>query len=97
MIMSSAWIARVIAAVQRFPQRFFGYMMVNPAAPNAGNSFQSSASVTPTPFVGELEIGLAVMFAGFRLSYTQVFQTQEFKHQHGGLHQFGSFALSAHF
>jgi predicted TIM-barrel fold metal-dependent hydrolase len=27
--------ASVIAAVQRFPQRFFGYMMVNPAAPNA--------------------------------------------------------------
>ena len=28
--------ASVIVAVQRFPQRFFGYMMVNPAAPNAG-------------------------------------------------------------
>ncbi len=62
-----------------------------------GNSFQSSAEVTPKPFVGEFEIGLALLFAGFRLSYTQVFQTQEFKHQHGGLHQFGSFALSAHF
>ncbi len=56
---------------------------------------------TPTPaikpFVGEIEGGLAVMAFGTRLTYTQVFQTQEFQHQKGGLHQFGSLALSVRF
>ena len=62
-----------------------------------GNSFRNSLEVTPKPFVGELEAGLALLYAGFRLTYTQVFQTEQFKHQRGGLHQFGSIALSAHF
>jgi hypothetical protein len=38
-----------------------------------------------------------MIFYGARLTYTQVFQTQEFQHQKGGLHQFGSFALSVRF
>ena len=49
------------------------------------------------PFVGEIEGGLALMVFGTRLTYTQVFQTQEFHHQKGGLHQFGSLALSVRF
>jgi hypothetical protein len=62
-----------------------------------GNDFRSSAHVTPTPFVGELQGGLAVIAFGTRLTYTQVVQTQEFKHQKGGPHQFGSLALSVRF
>ncbi len=62
-----------------------------------GNTFRSSPSVTLDPFVGELQGGVAVMAFGTRLTYTQVFQTQEFKHQKGGLHQFGSLALSVRF
>jgi hypothetical protein len=62
-----------------------------------GNSFRDSYSVVPKPFVGEMQVGLAILFSGVRLTYTQVFQTEEFQHQKGGLHQFGSFALSAHF
>ncbi len=62
-----------------------------------GNTWQSSPSVTLNPFVGELQAGLAVMAFGARLTYTQVFQTQEFHHQKGGLHQFGSLALSIRF
>jgi hypothetical protein len=53
--------------------------------------------VALTPLVGEIEAGLAMIFYGARLTYTQVFQTQEFQHQKGGLHQFGSFALSVRF
>lgn len=62
-----------------------------------GNTWQDSRSVTLTPLVGEFQAGLAIMAWGMRLSYTQVFQTQEFKHQTGGLHQFGSLALSVRF
>jgi hypothetical protein len=62
-----------------------------------GNDFQNSAHVTVTPLVGEFEGGLALMAYGARLTYTQVFQTQEFAHQHGGLHQVGSLALSVRF
>ena len=62
-----------------------------------GNPFESSRSVTLKPLVGEIEAGLAMMAFGTRLTYTQVFQTQEFQHQKGGLHQFGSLALSVRF
>jgi lipid A 3-O-deacylase len=62
-----------------------------------GNVFQSSQSVKLVPFVGEVEGGVAIMAFGARLTYTQVVQTQEFRHQHGGPHQFGSLALSMRF
>ena len=62
-----------------------------------GNTFQSSASAKRAPFVGELELGLAVILGRARLSYTQVIQTEEIKGQHGGPHQFGSLALSVRY
>jgi hypothetical protein len=62
-----------------------------------GNTWQDSRSVPVTPVVAELEAGFAVIVRGMRLSYTQVFQSQEFQHQRDGLHQFGSLALSVRF
>jgi len=62
-----------------------------------GTAFRSSPSATLVPWVGEFEGGLAVLAFGTRLSYTQVIQTEEVRGQHGGLHQFGSLTLSAHF
>ena len=62
-----------------------------------GNTWQNSRNVTIVPAVGEFEAGLALMAYGVRLTYTHVFQTQEYKHQKGGLHQFGSLALSMRF
>jgi hypothetical protein len=62
-----------------------------------GNTYQSSPSVNLTPWVGEFQAGAAIVAHGVRLTYTQVFQTQEFAHQKGGLHQFGSLALSVRF
>jgi hypothetical protein len=47
--------------------------------------------------VGEMEGGVAVMLYGFRLTYTQTWQTQEFKGAKAGLFNFGSLALSAKF
>ncbi|HTW29014.1 MAG TPA: lipid A deacylase LpxR family protein, partial [Acetobacteraceae bacterium] len=62
-----------------------------------GNLFQSSPHVSPVWDVGELEAGVALMVHGVRISYTQVLQTSEFRHQKGGLHQFGSLAASLRF
>jgi hypothetical protein len=62
-----------------------------------GNTWQKSRSVTIKPAVGEFQVGLAVMAYGVRVTYTQVLQTQEYEHQKGGLHQFGSLALSVRF
>ena len=60
-----------------------------------GNLWQDSRSVTVIPAVAEFQGGFALLFDDVRLTYTQVLQTQESEHQKGGLHQFGSLALSA--
>jgi hypothetical protein len=62
-----------------------------------GSMWSSSPSVKINPLVGEAYVGLAVMVFGARLTYTQVFQSQEFNHQKGGVHEFGSLALSVRF
>ncbi len=62
-----------------------------------GNDFVAGASVRRLPLLAEAQAGFAVMAWGMRLSYTHVVQTQQFQHQHGGLHQLGSLALSARF
>ncbi len=62
-----------------------------------GNTWRDSRSVGLKPVVGEIELGAALMAFGARLTYTHVLQTEEFHHQKGGLHQFGSLALSVRF
>jgi lipid A 3-O-deacylase len=62
-----------------------------------GNTFESSRSVKLRPLVAEAQAGVAVIAFGARLTLTEVFQTQEFQHQKGGLHQFTSIALSMRF
>ncbi len=47
--------------------------------------------------VGEMEAGVAVMYYGVRISYTQTWQTPEFDGSKGGLFNYGSLALSARF
>jgi lipid A 3-O-deacylase len=59
-----------------------------------GNTFQHSQGVSVTPLVGELDFGGAVTGDGFRVSYSQAVQTQTFRGQKGGAHQFGSLALT---
>ncbi|MBS0547394.1 MAG: lipid A deacylase LpxR family protein [Proteobacteria bacterium] len=46
-------------------------------------------SVTPRPFVGEASVGIAVLFRGVRISYTQVLRTPEF-YERSRFDQFGS-------
>jgi hypothetical protein len=62
-----------------------------------GDLFQSSRSVKRVPYLGEAELGAALLIAGTRLTYTQVIQTQEYRHQKGGPHEFGSLAWSLRF
>ncbi len=64
-----------------------------------GNTFRDRPTphVTKRPFVGEFQGGLAVMAYGVRLTYTQTWQTEEFRRQKAGLFNFGSLALSAKF
>jgi hypothetical protein len=47
--------------------------------------------------VGEMEAGAAVLWHGLRITYTQTWQTQEFRHARSGLFNFGSLAVSAKF
>lgn len=61
------------------------------------NPFRGGPHVNATWDVGELEGGLAILAYGVRLTFTYAAQTQEFEGQHGGLHQFGSAALSVKF
>jgi lipid A 3-O-deacylase len=63
-----------------------------------GSTFRNdSPSVSRVWDVGELEAGVAVMAYGLRITYTQTWQTQEFRHQKSGLFNFGSLAISAKF
>jgi hypothetical protein len=63
-----------------------------------GSTFRNNTpSVHRTWDVGEFEGGLAVLWAGLRFSYTQTWQTEEFRHAKAGLFNFGSLAVSAKF
>lgn len=63
-----------------------------------GSTFRSdSRNVGHVWDVGELEGGVAILWYGLRLTYTQTWQTQEFRHARSGLFNFGSVALSAKF
>ncbi len=62
-----------------------------------GNTFGASPHVSRSWLVGDFEVGAAVMFANWRLSYTQSFETKTFSGQQGGLHQMGALALTGRF
>jgi hypothetical protein len=62
-----------------------------------GNNFQSSRHVAAKWDVGELEAGAALIYRGVRVTYTQVWQTQEFRTAKAGLFNFGSLAASVRF
>jgi lipid A 3-O-deacylase len=58
-----------------------------------GNTWSSSRSVDKVPLVGDLQLGAALTFPSFRLSFTHVFRTKEFTTQHHA-DQFGAINLS---
>ncbi|WP_459674297.1 lipid A deacylase LpxR family protein [Acidisoma sp. 7E03] len=62
-----------------------------------GNSFANGPSVDKKPFVGDFSLGLAVIWHGVRVTFSQTWETHEFTTQQGGLFDFGSVAVSARF
>jgi hypothetical protein len=63
-----------------------------------GSTFRShSPHVSRIWDVGEMVAGAAVMWHGLRFTYTQTWQTQEFRGAKSGLFNFGSLAVSAKF
>lgn len=62
-----------------------------------GNTWAQSRSVDARPFVADLQAGVAVMWHGVRIAYTQVWRTEEFYGQRGGMQQFGSLSVSFRF
>jgi hypothetical protein len=75
----------------------FGGQVVGNDITLNGNTFVNSASVKPETFVGQAQGGLAILAFGTRLTYTQVVQTETFKHEKGGAHEFGVLAMSLRF
>jgi lipid A 3-O-deacylase len=61
------------------------------------NPFRGGPHVSTVWDVAEMQGGFAVMAYGMRLTFAYVVQTQEFNGQTGGLHQFGSAAISVRF
>lgn len=62
-----------------------------------GEPFRSGPHVSKKWAVAEFEGGVGVIWHGVRITYTQVFRTEEFHGQKGGLFNFGSLALSTKF
>ena len=69
-----------------------GYDMLLQSGP-----FRGGPHVSSVWDVAEMQGGFAVMAYGMRLTFAYVAQTQEFAGQTGGLHQFGSAAISFRF
>ena len=61
-----------------------------------GNSFEQSRSVDKLNLVGDLELGAAVTFRAFQLSFTHVFRSREYATQKAA-DQFGAVNLSVRF
>ena len=61
-----------------------------------GNTFESSRSVNKMNLVGDLTFGAAVTFDAFRLAFTRVIRTREYKTQ-GQESQFGAVDLTFRF
>ncbi|PCD80709.1 hypothetical protein CO710_00550 [Acetobacter orleanensis] len=80
---------------------FFGGVTGQAVAYDAsleGNTMRSnSLHVNKKWDVGEIHAGLAVMFYGVRVSYSQVWQTQQFDGAKSGLFNYGSLMVSAKF
>ncbi len=62
-----------------------------------GDMWQHSARVERRSLLGEMEAGIAILWHGARISYTQTWQTASFKGQKGGLFNFGSLTASVRF
>jgi hypothetical protein len=61
-----------------------------------GNTFRASAHVAREPYVADFQTGFSLSSGEWRMTYTYVWRTDEFKTQ-GGRQDFGSLSLSRRF
>lgn len=61
-----------------------------------GNSFRDSHSVGREPFVGDFQLGAAILMGDARIAFTHVFRTRQFKGQRES-DRFGSLSFSYRF
>ena len=61
-----------------------------------GNTWRDSRSVDKRNFVGDAQVGVAVLWRGVRFAYTQIVRSEEFYGQRG-LQTFGSLSASVRF
>ena len=61
-----------------------------------GNTFSDSHHVDKNTFVGDIQVGVAVVIDDVRVAFTHVFRTREFGDQRRG-DRYGTLSLSAHF
>jgi hypothetical protein len=59
-----------------------------------GNTLRDSHSVDREPFVAEMEAGAGIGHGDWRLTYTHVWLTRQFKGQRGTYHTYGAISLS---
>lgn len=62
-----------------------------------GNTFRESHHVEKEILVGDAQVGAAMTFGDYRLAYTQVYRTKEFKTQRSDGENFGALTLSLRF
>jgi hypothetical protein len=85
-----------LGAASHFGVTFFAGVDGRAVARNVfldGNTFRDSASVDKNYLVADISAGVSVIFKKFKLTYTQVYRTEEFQGQDGG-EIFGSFNLA---
>jgi hypothetical protein len=85
-----------LAAASHFGVTFFAGVDGRAVARNIfldGNTFCDSASVDKNYLVADISAGVSVIFKKFKLTYTQVYRTEEFQGQDGG-ELFGSINLA---
>ncbi|WP_027859207.1 lipid A deacylase LpxR family protein [Marinobacterium jannaschii] len=58
-----------------------------------GNTFEDSHSIDKEYLVGEISIGVAAIYEGWKVSFARVHRSKEFKNQREG-HNFGSISIS---
>lgn len=62
-----------------------------------GGPWGNQASVDSHPLIGEFEAGIAMTYNEWRVTYTQVFRSDEFENQQDGGQTFGTLAISYRF
>jgi hypothetical protein len=85
-----------LAAASHFGVTFFAGVDGRAVARNIfldGNTFCDSASVDKNYLVADISAGVSVIFKKFKLTYTQVYRTEEFQGEDGG-ELFGSIYLA---